>query len=149
MSLRAALVAVVVAAGLTSTLSSSEAFAGGKSKAKTRPAAANTIEGSYLCTFKDGDVTYKAQPCKIRSGKDSAELRFAKTGGSQRFDGVATPTEQGFTFSGKFYCPHGACDQALEGVAFSGNRSEGFVGTLPLGHGPVQVTVRPLGMKRK
>lgn len=149
------LMAPLALAASTALVASPAAVAADKSKAAAPAKAADPAKkllGSYLCTFKDGDVTYKAQPCKITRSKGEdgqPALRFAKSGGSQRFDGLVTPTDGGFAFAGKFFCPRGACDAPLDNVAFTGNRRDGFVGTLPLQHGPVEVKMRLLGMKRK
>lgn len=143
------LMAPLALAASTALVASPAAVAADKSKTAD---PAKALAGSYLCTFKDGDVTYKAQPCKITRSKDAEgqpALRFAKSGGSQRFDGLITPTDGGFTLTGKFFCPRGACDAQLDAVAFTGNRRDGFVGTLPLQHGPVEVKVTLLGMKRR
>lgn len=143
------LMAPLALAASAALVASPAAVAADKTKAAD---PAKNLLGSYLCTFKDGDVTYKAQPCKITRSKGEdgqPALRFAKSGGSQRFDGLVTPTDDGFAFTGKFFCPKGACDAQLDNVAFTGNRRDGFVGTLPLQHGPVEVKMRLLGMKRK
>jgi hypothetical protein len=147
------LVALATAALLSlGTVTSALAGPRGREPAAADPSKA--LIGKYKCVLKDGDVAYKAQPCRIkatkanRASKDAPlQLVFEKSGGSQRFTGSATPTDGGFAFSGKFFCPRGACDQQLEAVAFTGDAKGGFSGTLPLEHGPVQVTVQPLRRK--
>jgi len=147
------LVALATAALLSlGAVCSAWAGPSGREPAAADPAKA--LIGKYKCVFKDGDVTYKAQPCRIvavqakRASKDAPlNLRFEKSGGSQRFTGTATPTDTGFAFSGKFFCPRGACDQQLDAVAFTGDAKGGFSGSLPLEHGPVLVTVQPTRRK--
>lgn len=89
---------------------------------ETSLALANHLEptgpdpsGAYWCSIDESGYDYPRFPCVIHKVSDHFEL--AKLGGSQRFTGRITPDGQnGFGFTGKLYCPWGACDQALHGA---------------------------------
>src|SRR2546423_8782069 len=69
--------------------------------------------GAYWCSIAESDFTYKPFPCAIR--KAGERLVLVKLAGTERFEGVIAPAGAGFTFSGRFYCAVGDCDQALHG----------------------------------
>jgi hypothetical protein len=77
-------------------------------------AAASSLPGAYWCAIEDSGFKYGRFPCAIRKTGD--KLVLAKLAGSQRFEGEITPAGSGFAFSGRFYCPFGDCDQALDGL---------------------------------
>jgi hypothetical protein len=77
-------------------------------------ATTSELAGAYWCRIADSGFTYERFPCAIRKVDDC--LVLAKLGGSQRFEGAVTPTRDGFTFSGRFYCPWGDCTQSLHGA---------------------------------
>lgn len=55
---------------------------------------------------------YDPQPCKFH--REGNEWRLTKLLGSQRFDGVVTFGDGGFRFVGHYFCPWGACDEAMD-----------------------------------
>lgn len=75
-------------------------------------ASAHDYTAAYWCAIDEG-FTYDRYPCVIRKIGDRYIL--AKLSGSQRFQGVITPTGAGFKFRGVFFCPWGACDKPLHG----------------------------------
>lgn len=71
------------------------------------------LEGEWWCAISQDDYRYENFPCTIENV--DGKLVLAKHGGSQRFKGViAMKGNDAFSFSGKFYCPHGACDQPIQ-----------------------------------
>lgn len=72
------------------------------------------LTGGFWCSIKEGAFKYPPFPCAIR--EIDHRLVLAKLAGSQRFEGVVTPTADGFGFAGRFYCPFGDCTQPLHGV---------------------------------
>ena len=90
----------------------------------------STLVGRYQCTFSNGGTTYAAQPCRIatKKAKDGSgrTLWFEKSGGSQRLRGWVHPKEDGFEVDGQFYCPRGACTEAVQ-VRFIA-KDAGFAG---------------------
>jgi hypothetical protein len=100
---------------------------GGSKPAPQQPIGNNTTDGAggpmiaepglpegvtegalWTCQISD----YDPQPCKFH--KDGSEWHLTKVLGSQRFTGVATFGEGGIRFVGQFFCPWGACDEAMD-----------------------------------
>jgi hypothetical protein len=78
-------------------------------------APAPGLAGDYRCSITDGGYTYPPYACSIFEDAEGGYM-LHKLGGSQRFAGPIVATAAGFTFSGKFFCPEGACDQAITGT---------------------------------
>lgn len=73
--------------------------------------------GTYWCQVEDTGTVYAPQRCTVSRTRAGAVL-FEKPGGSQRFSGLVQVMEDGSArFLGLFFCPMGACDEALN-VAF-------------------------------
>lgn len=114
--------------GLSSAVVVAVACGGGAAKPPQQPITNNTVEpgdGStagaeaglpagvtnnalWTCQISD----YDAQPCAFR--KDGNEWTLTKLLGSQRFTGVTTFGDDGIHFVGQFFCPWGACDEAMD-----------------------------------
>jgi hypothetical protein len=91
--------------------------------------------GAYSCSID----SYDPYPCRVTTDPDGRK-RLEKLAGSQRFSGVATPTQGGFEFQGTLYCPWGDCTEAVSGtfVAYDDGLFRGQVG----GQRPMTVTVQ-------
>jgi hypothetical protein len=77
--------------------------------------APRDLSGAYWCAIDDSNgFTAERYPCVIRKVK--GRFILAKLGGSQRFQGIATPTDDGFAFSGLSFCPFGECSHGLHGA---------------------------------
>jgi hypothetical protein len=81
--------------------------------ARAAPPAEKELLGRYACTFTQGEVAYPAFPCVIEKRNDKPWLE--KLGGSQRIKGEIVPSDEGFRFSGLFFCPFGSCDRNVKG----------------------------------
>jgi hypothetical protein len=81
--------------------------------------------------FRDGALwscqisDYDPQPCRLREDGGGWELR--KLLGSQRFVGQVAEDGDALRFSGRFFCPWGACDATME-VSFA-REGDGYRGT--------------------
>lgn len=69
--------------------------------------------GKYSCTFTQGDFTYDPFTCVIKKVGDN--LYLEKISGSQRIKGDINITENGFDFTGTYFCPYGECTAAATG----------------------------------
>jgi len=118
--LAAALVAAVAAVGAASC--------GAKDKPATMPIGNDTTETTggplvaadgapaevtdgalWSCQISD----YDPQPCKFQ--RDGGGWKLTKLLGSQRFEGAVTfGGEASMRFVGQYFCPWGACDQAMD-----------------------------------
>ncbi|MBZ0234646.1 MAG: hypothetical protein K8M05_20100 [Deltaproteobacteria bacterium] len=81
---------------------------GGGAAAEPGLPAGVTDGALWTCQISD----YDPQPCKFH--REGNEWRLTKLLGSQRFDGAVTFGESGFRFVGQFFCPWGACDEAMD-----------------------------------
>lgn len=112
------------------------AACGGKS---SQPAIANSGTGGDVEPvakapagpgFRDGALwscqisDYDPQPCKLQRSGDGWELR--KLMGSQRFVGSLVEDGGSLHFTGRFFCPWGACDASMD-LAFRA-ADGGYVG---------------------
>ena len=78
------------------------------------PASEGTkLIGAYRCTFTQGEYSYPPFRCSI--SRRGAALWLEKHTGSQRIRGEVTPTNDGFHFSGTFFCPYGDCTRPVSG----------------------------------
>lgn len=89
-------------------------------------AGAHDLAAAYFCAIEDSGFTYPQMPCAIR--QIDGRFVLAKLAGSQRFRGEVTPSGEGFSFNGEFYCPQGDCSQPLRGVFKPAGRG-GYRGT--------------------
>lgn len=99
--------------------------------------AQRDMTAAYLCAIEDSGYTYPQMPCAIR--QVDGRFVLAKLAGSQRFRGQVTPSGEGFSFDGEFYCPWGDCTQPLHGVFKPAGR--GYRGTFE--NSTVTVTLIP------
>ena len=94
-------------------------------------------DGAYSCTIDD----YPPFVCQVYTNPDGSQT-LEKMGGSQRFRGAVSPSDDGFFFDGVFFCPYGDCTRevqarfvALDDGAFRGElQSDG-------GAPPIQVAL--------
>lgn len=107
------------------------------------PAASDdrSLTGKYACHLTIKGTTYPAAECEIVPGDLEGVLWIEKLQGTQRFAGEVTRSPQGFTFSGYFYCPQGACDEEVS-ADFASTGDGGFAATIKTSHGPVNVTLK-------
>jgi hypothetical protein len=78
--------------------------------------APRDLSGAYWCAIDDS-AGFEAvrYPCVIR--KVRGRFILAKLGGTHRFQGIITAmVDDGFAFSGVFFCPWGECSHALHGA---------------------------------
>lgn len=87
---------------------------------------ASDLIGKYACTFTQDGYTYNPFPCVISETTEGVQLE--KTAGSQRIKGLINITEDGFDFSGIYFCPFGDCTSNATG-SFA-KTDKGFKGTI-------------------
>lgn len=93
--------------------------------------------GKYSCTFTQDGYTYSPFPCVISQTEEGIQLE--KTAGSQRIKGMINITEEGFDFSGTYFCPFGDCTSDASG-SFA-KTDKGFKGTVKTDDGASSNTV--------
>jgi hypothetical protein len=98
---------------------------------------ASDLIGKYSCTFTQDGYTYSPFPCVISQTTEGIQLE--KTAGSQRIKGLINITEEGFDFSGTYFCPFGDCTSAASG-SFA-KTDKGFKGTVKTDDGASSNTV--------
>lgn len=96
---------------------------------------ASDLTGKYSCTFTQDDYTYSPFPCVISQTAEGIQLE--KTAGSQRIKGLVNITEEGFDFSGTYFCPFGDCTSNATG-SFA-KTEKGFNGTVKTDDGAATV----------
>ncbi len=107
----------------------------------SKPVGGTVAPGPYKCEFTDGDVKYPVFRCVIKAvatAGGKTRLTLEKTAGSQRLRGAVTPTDQGFEFSGEFFCPHGDCTEQVQ-ATFTRTGRNRYAGELPVRHGKIAV----------
>jgi hypothetical protein len=112
--------------GVSSALVVAVACGGSKPAAK-EPIGNNTTDGAGSALAAEPDLPdgvtdgalwtcqisdYDPQPCKFH--KEGNDWQLTKLLGSQRFTGGITFGEEGMHFVGQFFCPWGACDEAMD-----------------------------------
>jgi hypothetical protein len=102
--------------------------------ADEKPEASDFI-GKYSCTFTQDDYTYSPFPCVISQTAEGIQLE--KTAGSQRIKGLVNITEDGFDFSGTYFCPFGDCTSNATG--HFEKTEKGFNGTVKTDDGAATV----------
>ncbi len=75
--------------------------------------SSENLLGNYACTFTQDDYTYDPFTCVIKQVGD--ELQLEKISGSQRIKGKINLTEEGFDFTGTYFCPWGDCTSPATG----------------------------------
>jgi hypothetical protein len=98
---------------------------------------ASDLIGKYSCTFTQDGYTYSPFPCVISPTTEGIQLE--KTAGSQRIKGLINITEEGFDFSGTYFCPFGDCTSDASG-SFA-KTDKGFKGTVKTDDGASSNTV--------
>jgi hypothetical protein len=98
---------------------------------------ASDLIGKYSCTFTQDDYTYSPFPCVISETAEGIQLE--KTAGSQRIKGLVNITDDGFDFSGTYFCPFGDCTSNATG--HFEKTDKGFKGTVITDDGASSNTV--------
>lgn len=73
--------------------------------------------GVYDCSIGNAADHYQYDFFRCVIVRRKGSLVLDKQGGSQRFIGaIAATPDGGFSFTGRFYCPYGDCEQPLVGT---------------------------------
>ena len=106
MSAGAVALALVACGGKSAAPATVSNSSGGGGEARVMaPSGPGFRDGAlWSCQISD----YDPQPCRLQQTEGGWELR--KLLGSQRFAGTLMHDGSGFQFTGRFFCPWGACD---------------------------------------